>query len=223
VSDSFIPYAPPPVSDAIYANISLIEKDIYEIAGMPPEALGSPKSKTATQVNAMGQGLGSRMDFDRMVLADTLREAIKKLDDSIEANMTMERAVSIMGADGQAFVGIVDPDMIVGDFDVDIDVEDMMPVDSAQQAALKVQVMQIAGQSPWLFADETLATGWGREFGLKDVNFMKALSKSAQMQMQMLAGPQQPMVPNAPPPQNEADAIAQMGAEMQAPNMQGAT
>lgn len=222
IGDSIMPYTPPPVSDTIYANIAQISRDFDEVAGQPGESRGVASSKTATQVNNMSQYAGVRLDFDRMILADMLREAMKKLSDSIEANMTVERAVSILGPEGQTIVGIIDPDMIIGDFDVDIDIEDMMPVDSAQQAALKIQFAQVAGQSPWLVADETLAMGWGSEFGVKDMNFLKALSRSAQMQMQMMMAPEQPKVPNAPPPQNEADAIAQMGAGMQAPNMQGA-
>jgi hypothetical protein len=116
----------------------------------------------------------------------------------------------------------VDADMIAGDYEHEIDIEDMMPVDSAQQAALKAQFAQIAGQSPWLIADEELAIGWGKEFGIRDVNFLKALSKAAQMQMAMAMAPAQPKVPEAGPPQSEADAIAQTGAGMQAPAMQGA-
>ena len=136
--------------------------------------------------------------------------------------MTMERAVSILGEDGQAWVGIVDPDMIVCDCDIEIDIEDMIPVDSQQQAALKIQFAQVAGQSPWLVADEELAVGWGKEFGVRDVNFLRALSRAAMMQVQMLMAPPQPKVPNAPPPESEAQAVQQSGAGMQAPNMQGA-
>jgi hypothetical protein len=97
-----------------------------------------------------------------------------------------------------------------------------MPVDSAQQAALKTQFVQIMGQSPWIAANETLALGWGKEFGIKDMNFLKALSQMAQQQMMMMNAPTQPMVPEAGPPQNEADAIAQTAGGMQARNMQGA-
>jgi len=170
----------------------------------------------------MAQGAGSRLSFDRDDLAECLREAMKKLFDSMQANMTVERAIQIAGEDGQAWTGIIDADMIAGDFDVDIDIEDMIPVDSAQQAALKIQLLQIIGQSPWLFADEEVAITLGKEFGIKDVNALKAMSRVAQMQVQMLMGPPQPMSPEAPPPQNEADAMAQTGAGMQAPNMQGA-
>jgi hypothetical protein len=222
VGDSVAALASPPVNDALYANIAQISRDFDEVAGQPGESRGVASSKTATQVNNMSQYAGVRLDYDRTVLVDCLVEAIKKLDDSIEANMTIERSVQLMGSDGQAFVGIVDADMIAGDYEHEIDIEDMMPVDSAQQAALKAQFAQIAGQSPWLIADEELAIGWGKEFGIRDVNFLKALSKAAQMQMAMAMAPAQPKVPEAGPPQSEADAIAQTGAGMQAPAMQGA-
>jgi hypothetical protein len=222
IGDALVQLSSPPVNDALYRNIDQISQDFDEVGGMPGEDRGVASSNTATGVNRMAQGAGSRLSFDRDDLAECLREAFKKLDDSIEANMTIERAIQIMGEDGQAFTAIIDADMIAGDFDVDIDIEDMIPVDSAQQAALKVQMMQIAGQSPWLFSDEELAIGWCKEFGMKDINFAKALSRQAQQQMQALMAPSQPMVPEAPPPMNEADAMAQTGAGMQAPNMQGA-
>lgn len=222
IGDALIQLSSPPVNEALYRNIDQISQDFDEVGGMPGEDRGVASSNTATGVNRMAAGSGSRLAFDRDDLAECLREAFKKLDDSIEANMTIERAIQIVGDDGQAFTAIIDADMIAGDFDVDIDIEDMIPVDSAQQAALKVQVMQIAGQSPWLFADEELAVGWGKEFGLKDINFLKAIARQAQQQVQMAMAPTQPMVPEAPPPGNEADAMAQTGAGMQAPNMQGA-
>ena len=222
IGDAIQAFAPPPLNDAIYSNIQYTAKDFDEIAGQPGESRGVASSNTATQVNMMGQYSGVRLSFDRTVLVDCLRDAIKRLDDSIEANMTIERAVSIVGEDGQAWVGIIDPDMIVCDVDVDIDIEDMIPVDSAQQAAMKVQFAQVAGQNPWLVSDEDLAVGWGKEFGVRDVNFLKALSRAAQAQIQAAMAPAQPKVPNAPPPTNEAQAIQQMGAGMQAPAMQGA-
>ena len=222
IAGSVQAFAVPPVAESIYANIQFIARDFDEVAGQPGEARGVASSKTATQVNSLGQYASLRLDFDRMVLVDCLTEALKKLDDSIEANMTVERAVSIVGEDGAAWVGIVDPDMIAGDYDVSVDIEDMLPIDSAQQAALKAQFAQIAGQSPWLMADETLAIGWCKEFGIKDENFAKALSRAAQMQMAMAMAPAQPKVPNAPPPESGEQAMAQNGAGSQVPNMQGA-
>lgn len=223
IGDSIVPLSSPPVNEALYRNIDQIAQDFDEVGGMPGEDRGVATSNTATGVNRMAQGSGARLSFDRADLAAVLKEALKKLDDSIEANMTLERAIQLAGPDGQAFTAIVDADMIAGDFDVDIDIEDLMPVDSAQQAALKTQFVQILGQSPWIAAEEALALGWGKEFGIKDMNFLKALSRVAQQQMMAMQAPPQGMVPEAGPPQNEADAVAQTAGGMQARNMQGAT
>ena len=62
-----------------------------------------------------------------------------------------------------------------------------------------------------------------KEMGIKDQNFPKALSRMAQQQMMAMQAPPQGMVPEAGPPQNEADAVAQTAGGMQARNMQGAT
>jgi hypothetical protein len=173
----------------------------------------------------MEQYSGARIDFDRKVLAECWRRAIKKLNDSIDANMTVERAVMLEGDDGQVFSGLIDRDMITGDFDVEIDVEDMAPTNSAVEGAQLIQFIQTLGQNWAIVADEVLAREFLSKFGIKNERVVQALVKQAQMQIQMMMmqamppGPQ----PEAPPPGNEADAISQTAAGGQSPRMQGAT
>lgn len=224
MSTAIIPYAPPPVSESIYRSADTIARDFDEVAGISEAGRGRNSGGTATETSVMEQYSGSRIDFDRKVLAECWRRAIKKLNDSIDANMTLPRAVMIQGSDGMTFSGLVDRDMIAGDFDVDVDVDDMAPVNSAVQGAQMVQLMQVAGQSPWLFADQVLASEMCKQFGVRNIRFAEKLAEMAQMQMAMLAAPKAPAPsPEAPPPASEADAISQAAAGMQAPNMQGAT
>ena len=97
---------------------------------------------------------------------------------------------------------------------------------AAMQAAGRAQVAQIAGQAPWLFMDEALARGWLEPYGIKDQNFIDALVGAAQMQMQMMMMQGQQgstPVPEAGPPQSEADAVSQTAAGQQVPRMSSAT
>ena len=226
LSDVMLPYTAPMVNPSVFANTRQIAMDFSETGGMSDEARGSSTANTATQVNVMEQYSGTRIEHDRKIMAESWRRAFKKINDSIEANMTKERAIMLQGADGQVFQGLIDLDMIAGDFDVDVDFEDMAPVNSAMQAAGRVQVAQIAGQAPHLFMSEPLVRGWLEPYGIKDQQFIDALVQASQMQMQMamMSGPSAPgPVPEAGPPTSEAQAISQAGAGRQTPRMQGAS
>ena len=226
LSDTIMPFVPPNISPAIYGNSKQIAQDFAEVGGMSDEARGASTADTATQVNVMEQYSGTRIDHDRKILAETWRRIFKKLNDSIDANMTKERAVMLQGTDGETFQALVDPDMIAGDFDVDVDFSEMAPANTAMQAAGRVQIAQIAGQAPHLFMSEPLVRGWLEPYGIKDQQFIDALVQASQMQMQMamMTGPQAPgPVPEAGAPTNEADAISQSAAGAQVPRMRGAS
>ena len=224
------PWVPAPISDTIYANIKNLEMQFYEVAGLPPEAMGTPKSETATQVNSLNQYSGTRIDHDRACLVECLRVAFKKLDDSIDANMTVERAVQLMDTDGQTFTGLLDRDLIAGDFELDIDVEDMAPRNSMAESAQLIQFLSTIGQNADLMSDMALARELANKFGIKNEKAIEALVKRAQKTMMLeeiqLMGAMAPAgaapgpVPNAPPPTNEADAISQAAAGAQVPAMQ---
>jgi len=226
LADQILPFTPPPINDALYANSKMIAMDFDEVAGMSSESRGVAKADTATQVNVMEANSGTRIEHDRKVLAETWRTAFKKLNDLLDSHMTTERAIRLQGTDGQAFVGLVDPDMVAGDFDVSVDFEDMAPPNTAQKAAGRAQIMQIAGQAPWLFASEPMVRGWLEPYGVKDQNFIDAIVEMAQMQMQMLMaqGQQAPgPVPEAGEPQDEAQALKQNAGGTQTPRMSGAS
>lgn len=227
LNTAILPYTPPPVSDALYRNTALISADFDEVGGISEAGRGRQSGGTATEAGITESYSGDRIDFDGKVLAGTWRRAVKKLNDSLDANMTVERAVQLRGSDGQAFSGLVDRDMIAGDYDVDVDVEDMARPNTAMQNAGKTQVMQIAGQAPWMFTSDPLVRGWLEPYGglAKDQNFIDALMEAAQFQMQILMAQAMPPGPSpeSDAPTSEAQAISQQGAGVQPRNMQGAT
>jgi hypothetical protein len=163
--------------------------------------------------------------MDRKVLAETWRRIFKKLNDYVDANMTKERAVMLQGTDGETFQGLIDLDMIAGDFEVSVDFQEMAEANTAMQAQGRVQIAQIAGQAPFLFTSEALVRGWLEPYGIDDQNFIDALVETAQAQVQMLMQQAQPdgPVPEAGAPGSEAEAISQTGAGTQAPRQSSAT
>ena len=176
-------WSPPPIPQEIYANISRLEMDFYELLGLPPEASGAPKSKTATQVQVMAQYAGTRVETDRNLMAETMRLMFKKLWDSIQAHMTVERAIQIVGPDGEAFTALIERNMIIGDYDLGIDVEEMAPTDKTAQNAQWISAMQVLKQDYWLVAEEALARTYLARFGIKDENYIQSLVRQAQKMM----------------------------------------
>ena len=214
-------FAPPPVNPSIYQASASASNDFDEMAGSP-EARGKATSDTATQSNNLQAGENARNTYERVQMKNFLLELFKKLNDSIDANMTVERAVQIEGDDGQLFTALVDRDMIAGDFDIEIDVQEMAPTDSAQMAALKQQLWTTLGQTPFLASNEVLARGILEDVGIKDENFIKGLVQAAQMQIAMLQAQAQPTVPESGAPQDEAQAVSQTGAGSQQRSMKQA-
>ena len=225
LTNAFTVFNPPSLGADTYRNSSMISADFAEVGGMTDEARGKASAETATQVNAMEQYSSGRIGHDRKILAETWRRIFKKLNDYIDANMTKERAVMLQGTDGETFQGLIDLDMIAGDFDVEVDFKEMAEANTAMQSAGRVQIAQIAGQAPFLFTSEPLVRGWLEPYGIEDQNFIDALVQAAQAQMAMLQQQAQPdgPRPEAGAPQNEADAISQAGAGTQVPRMSGAS
>jgi len=223
LADIALPINPAPINSDTYNNTQIIGADFAEVGGQTDEARGKATADSATQVNAMEQYTGGRVGQDRKILAETWRMCFKKLNDYIDANMTKERAVQLQGTDGEAFQGLIDLDMIAGDFEVSVDFEEMAEANTAMQNAGKNQVLQVMGQAPFMFVTDVLVRGWLEPYGVKDENFVQAIAQAAQMQMQMLQQQAQPdgPVPEAGAPTSEAQAISQAGAGSQVPRQSG--
>lgn len=200
-----------------------IEMDFWQRAGMPPEAMGAPKAETATQVENMQMHMSLRVEFQRKKLGEALREVYKKLLDSIQTNMTQEQAIMLMGPDGQAFQTMVDHTMIIGDYDVEIDVEEMAPRNRGMQMANFTNLLATIVQGGWdLLADPIGAEAIFEIYGIKDQRLIDAISRMAAQRAQaeqaaLLAKTQGPAQTEAVPdsPSTEAEAIAQLAAGRQ--------
>lgn len=204
----------PSVMPEMFNYSKVISQNFDEVAGQPGESRGVASADTATQVKQLSARETLREDFQRAIYAETWREILQKLDNSIATNMTMEQAITVTDGDGYSFVTMVDADMIQGDFDVDLDVEDMAPRNKEAEKANFVQAMTVASQAPWLVMDPLGAEAFFEMFGVHDRRLASAISQGAQLQMQMAAssGPgKQPGTPSTAPPRDEATAISQRG------------
>lgn len=206
----------PSVAPEMFNYSRTIAQNFDEVAGQPGESRGVASAETATQVNQLSARETMREDFQRGIYAEMWRDILQKLDNSIAANMTIDQAVTIADGDGYAFLAEISPEMIQGDFDVDLAVEDMTPRDKQMDKANFVQAMTIASQAPWLVMDPKGAAAFFDMFDVHDERLATAISQGAQMQMQMamMGDPgKQNEKPPTDPPRDEATAISQRGGE----------
>lgn len=201
----------PSTAPEMFQYARYIAENFDEIAGQPVQSRGGHTGGTATEVNAMTSREFLREEFQRGIYAETWRTVLKKLVDSIQTNMTIEQAITILDGDGLAWVGMITPDMIQGDFDVNIDVQDMEPLNKQMDRANLVNLLTIVGQAPFLAADDQAFEGMCELFGLHDKRIAKGIAQMAQMQMMALMTAKQPGKPGSSAPENEGDAIAQRG------------
>lgn len=204
----------PSVAPEMFRYSQIIAQNFDEVAGQPGESRGVASADTATQVKQLSARETMREDFQRAIYAECWREILKKLDDSIQANMTMEQAITINDGDGYAFMTMVTPELIMCDCDVDIDVEEMAPRDKMADKANFVQAMTVASQAPWLVMTPQGAEAFFEMFGINDRRLSNSISQGAMLQMQLAAaGAQgkQDAKPNNDPPRDEATAISQEG------------
>jgi len=234
---------PPPIGGDLYNNLQIISQDFDEIGGASSASRGKSSNSTATETNKLSQYEGTRYDFERMMLKDMLIQLFKKLDDSIDANMTVPRAISISGEAGQMHQVLLDAHMIECDCDMDIDLQEMTPTDDAAQSARMIQFAQVIGQNDWMALNEAVVRTMAERVGITDENFIQGMLQAAQqkqqmemqmMQMQLQAQMQQAQmsaqakgqgkdgkVPEGSPPENSGQEAMQNGAGSQVPNMQG--
>ena len=199
------------VPGELFAHLQTIEKNFDEVAGQPGEARGVATGKTATQTNVLAGYDTVRQDDQRNLLAACLQETLKKLLDSVQANMTLPMAVAIQGTDGQFFQTQVSRDMILGDYDVSVDIVDMEPTNRELEKARLQDFLVTVGQSPWLLADEAMAEVLLDTYGIRDERARQGIVRQAKLQVAMMMAPAQPQKPGSDAPEDEAQAISQQG------------
>lgn len=205
------------VSGSLFSYSDLRSRDFDEIGGQSGEMRGIATAKTATQADIMQSGGTAREDYMRNQLAQTFRHIGKKLLDSMQKNMTIDMAVAIEGQDGQLFMGTVSPNDIEGDYDVSVDVTEMMPRNSNVERAQFIDFLNIRSQDPSITAHPVLAEAILDMWQIRNQGVRDALVEISQAAMQARMGPP-PGMPGsgqAPPTgvQTPESAAEQMAVE----------
>jgi hypothetical protein len=228
-----VPVNFPPMSQDIPMAIRLCEQNFNRLAG---QGVGGGQAESATEASIWQGSQGLREEAHRNLLAGAIRMVGKKLNDSIQGNMSMEMAVAINGADGKLHQMIVNHDDIVGDFDVTVDVQDMMPRNEQTEKAQIIEVLNATVQGSWLMTKKPVARTILGTFGIRDDSVIDAIVKAAQAQTAAMNTPAQGAAPEAGappvdgqigpgegagPPEDVGQMLMQQGGQM-GPFMRGA-
>ena len=180
------PVPTPQMSQDFFAYAAQIPRDFDEVAGSSGERRGSASSKTATQASIMEGGNALREDDMRVLFADFIREIGKKLLDCVQKNMNGEMVVSIVGRDGVAYQALIDHEDIVGDYDVAVDVEDMIPVNSDIERNQFIQFMSVfPAISPQLRAKRSYIERIAQMFRVRDSHLIDEMVSAAEEEIKM--------------------------------------
>lgn len=231
LSDVILPYTPPNPTPILLQAIQMLDADFNEIGGMSGQWRGKADADTATESSIINTHDMSRAGHDRKILSESWRRAFKKKNDNLDRWMTKPRAVQLQGEDGEAFTALIDPNMIAGDYDVDVDFQEMAPPNTAMQNAGKIQIMQLVAQNRWLAKKPEVMRELAEPYGIKSENFFRGITEAVleeerrememlQMQLQLKQQAQQKK-PASSPPTSEAQAISQSAAGQQVPRMSG--
>lgn len=211
LQDAVFPIVMPTVSAQLFAFKQEAERDFDESAGQPAQSRGQSTGGTATEVNALQGREFMREEYQRSVYMECWLDAATKFVDTLQTNMTQEQAITVNEGDGVAWSMNITPEMIQGDFDIEISIEELEPANKQQDRANLVNLLTIVGQAPFLAADEQAFEGITEMFSMSDRRIAKGVSAMAQMTIAAMMAPAQPEKPGTGAAENEADAISKQG------------
>jgi len=186
-----------------------LEQSFDEVTGQTAMDRGAQGADLATEVNAIQNAQRGRTDDYRALYAESVEEVLKKLIDSVQANMTLPVAVSL-DVNGEVFNETVDYDMITADVECEIDIEDMLPRSSDVEVAQLEHVMATIGQYPWLATKPALIGAWLDKIRVNNRQIRDELVAAAQEAFAAQNQANQPAMPGSMP-QGPTDMLRQMG------------
>ena len=125
--------------------VEQIRQDIRELMGMGRQQMGESERssrKTAYEVSVVQQALELRLDERRDMVADTLANVMRKVNQIIFDRWDTSHVVQVVGVDGSKYWVEYTRDAIVGEYNLKIDVESMTPVTKALK---KKDIVELIG------------------------------------------------------------------------------
>lgn len=196
------------VDGQMFGYIQNIAHDLDEMGGAPASA--RERARTATAISSIDSQSAIRDDDMREQFSVFAAEIGKKLLDSVQQNATSEDYVRIAGTKAPLFIKM-DPENLVGDYDVSVNVQEMMPRSSGLKMQQVVNLLTLFKGDPWLASDPVLVEELLDLAEIRSPRLRDALSAVAAKQAAALLQPQAPPG-QAPPP--KPGQMPQTGGDM---------
>lgn len=185
-----------PISDAQldpqnYSEIAALNSDMVELLGTPGEARGLATADSATQAAIIDKRLEVREGDRVSIVSDWLGEVGAKLDQLVQAHITREEAIRIVGPTGEywEYIKPADFEAINGEFEYSVDVGSTQPRLPQIERAQWMAFMQVLAGFPHLMTSPRFMKHMAEMHNISDESMVEELR---QIGLKIMQG-QQPM------------------------------
>jgi hypothetical protein len=184
------PNAVRPINDApldqqTYLELQALNADMVECFGTPDEARGISGSDSATAAALMDRRLQIREGDRQSIVVDWLTEIGKKLDQLVQAHITRDEAVRVVGPGGESWnlVRTDDYEAINGEFEYGVVTGSTQPRLPQVERAQWLAMLQVLGQVPQFLLSSRLMKHLGELHQIDDEVMLQELQQIGQQMM----------------------------------------
>lgn len=181
-----------PMDPANRDHFFVLNNDFNEVAGQGFEQRGVAESESATAASIMESRSQVRENDRRNnIVHDFIRDIGRKMLQAGQVYASEEEWIAIGDPDSQDpwdFQGIINPQMLEGEFEVGIEVGSMLPRTTAVERQQLSQLMVTLAQNPLIMASRFLMDRLFQTFEIRD---NRMLDELVQIGQQMLQAEQQ--------------------------------
>ena len=146
-----------PMDQANAQEIQALDRDMVEIMGSPG-AEGLARADSATEASLLDKRLDVREGSDRDTVIDMTIDVGKKLDQLVQANISRDEAVKIVGPQGEQWelVRVDDFEAINGEFEYSVSVGSTLPRLPQIERAQLLALLQVLAQFPHIMTSRAM-------------------------------------------------------------------
>lgn len=186
-----------PISDASldqasYLEIQQLNSDMIELMGSSDEARGLSGADSATQAALIDKRMDVREGDRQSMVIDFVRDIARKLDQIVQANITRDEAVRIVGPNGDAAWNLIrasDYSEIAGEYTYEVNVGATTPRLPQVERAQWLAFLQLLGSAPQLMTSKRLLKRMAEMHHIEDDSLVDELVQIGKQMMSQQAAP----------------------------------
>lgn len=176
-----------PLDQQTYTEILTLNNDLVELFGASDAARGIARSDSATEAALIDKRLEVR-EGDRMsMVIEWVADIAKKLDKLVQANISRDEAVRVVGPEGEMWqlVSTDDYDEIAGEYEYSVNVGATMPRLPQVERSQWLAFLQVVGSFPQLLTVKSLLKRMAEMHHIEDDQMIDDLVHLGQQLMGM--------------------------------------